>query len=222
MIDIIIITKDEDPHLVRCLASIDNDPLFKIHSINLGDNPRIAETPGSAFNLKLQWCDNPVFTIIDSEDYFLPGALQNLIPFFQHKRFGLIYGASANHNSGKVNDLYQLPLTPEIMYNTNPIRRPVFYNRKVADYLKLFDVQTTFPEFDLNLRMWELFPCICYQTPTIATKTKTNFHPTAIDDLNSIIYESKKRSSKYFYNAGPNLYPDSLLEPLCLPPLSTS
>ena len=93
------------------------------------------------------------------------------------------------------------------------MQAPVFYNRKVVDYLCLFDPNTGFPEFDMCLKIWEKFPVCHLKKPILYAQSKK---PSMMQeyDLDRIIFDSKVRSSKLYMNAGPNQYPQEILNPI--------
>ena len=213
MIDILILDIPNSPTKERAINSIlnqENAPPYKIHTIPYTKNPI---PPGSFYNAILHECTNPVFTILQHTDFYTPDAFSSITDFIKFKRFGLVYASSFNQNNNQVNKVNNLPLIAETIYSTNPMQAPVFYNRKIVDFLLAFDCNTEFPEFDMTLKIWERFPVYHLNMPLIYAKSKVPYI-SHIYELERLVYQSKVRSSKYFYHAGPNLFPDSLLEPI--------
>lgn len=213
MLDILIVSRTSDATLNRCIASIPNDPRIQVNVFDFSDNYKLTNRPGSTFNNILQHSKRKLVTVIDSNDYYLPNVFDDFFKFLENKRFGLIYASSINRNNNKINPYSSLPLTEENVYGINPMRDPIFYNRKMVDYYQGFDSHIAFPEFDLILKIWEKFPVIHCPTPMISTKIKTQQNTS---DLETVIYDSKVRYTKRFYITSPSQYPDSLLEPICL------
>jgi hypothetical protein len=210
MIDVLIITKENDPYLNRCLSSLPSDPRISLHTLYLSNNPTLIETPGSTYNVALQYCNNPIFTIIDSSDYYLSNIFEGFFEFLKYKSFGLIYADSINQRNGKLNPFSLLPNTDENMLGINPVRKPIFYNRKIVDYLLRFDNNSFMPEYDMTLKIWEKFPIVRYPVPMIVTKRTS----VTDEDLDKVIYDHKIRVSKRFMFTGPNQYPFGLLDPI--------
>jgi hypothetical protein len=223
MLDIIILSNPTTNNtLSRTLDSIMSQvdaPPHQIHIVNA--TLKELNRPGHTINQALTDCNNQMFTILDPRDTYLPDMLRNLYYFVQNKRFGLIYASALNANSGQLNPVQNLPLIPDTMYKINPVQSPIFYNRKVVDYLRKFNVDTSFPEYDMSLKIWERFPIFHLNIPLLTTLQRRRPSVEFSQDLDNLIAESKLRYSRYYFNAGPNLFPDNLLEPLCLPPLSS-
>ena len=215
MIDILITDLSDETSLGRCIASIDYTLPVNVKVLTQAENPRLQDTPGSTFNNILQYCKNPIFTIIDSNDYFLPGALEGLLYFLKLKSFGLVYAASIHRTTNQKDPITDLPLIAETVYNVNPMRSPIFYSRKIVDYLNLFDNNTYYPEYDLCLKIWQRFECHYYPTPITNKAFKKLYNPEYILDLEDVIYKAKVRDTKRFYYAYPAMYPNGLLEPIC-------
>jgi hypothetical protein len=215
MIDILITDLSDETSLGNCINSIDSTLPVTIKVLTQAENPRLFDTPGSTFNTILPYCTNPIFTIVNSNDYFLPGALQGLLDFIRYKSFGLIYASYINRTTGKKDPIADLPLEEEIIYNVNPMRSPIFYNRKIVDYLLRFDNNTYYPEYDMCLKIWQRFECHQFKTPLTNKKFQKLFNPEYLQDLETLIYNSKVRGTKEFYYAYPAMYPAGLLDPIC-------
>jgi glycosyltransferase involved in cell wall biosynthesis len=215
LIDILISALSDEASLGNCINSIDSTLPVKIHVLTQAENPRLQDNPGSTFNNILQYCTNPIFTIIDSNDYFLPGALQGLIDFIKYKSFGLLYATSLHRITGSRDEVTDLPLTDETVFNINPMRSPIFYNRKVYDYLQRFDNSTYYPEYDMCLKIWQRFECHYYPTPLTNKAFRILYNSEYLSDLETLVYNAKVRASKNYYYAYPAMYPHGLLDPIC-------
>ena len=138
------------------------------------------------------------------------------VKFVPYKVFGLIYASSLHRRTESLNPYSELPLTQETVYDINPMRPPLFYNRKMVNYLQFFDNNTYYPEYDMSLKIWERFPVIHFSTPTISTGKRQYFNPEHLSDLETVIYNAKVRGTKQFYYAYPAMYPFGLMEPICV------
>ena len=220
MFDIIIQSYPHDPYLDRCLNSLFNQvdpPPFLLHVLETNPNPTLAATPGSIYTTVLAHCNYPIFTILDSRDYYTQDALQQLYTFIKYKIFALIHADAINQNNNKVISLSSLPYTEENMHSVNPIRPPVFYNRKIYDYLLGFDPNLYLPEYDMILKMWEKFPIIRMPIPILYSHSQPQFTEDEEDNLNLILYNAKIRASKMFMTSGVNIYPNVILNPIYPP-----
>ena len=207
MFDLLIVTSSNDPYLERCLASLDTDIEIAVRIVNLERVPN----PGIIFNKTLQTCTNKIFTIIESSDHFLPHAFKTLQEFVPLKSFGLIHADSINQYTGLQNLPSALPLTEDILKTVNPVRKPVFYNRKIVDYLQLFDINSPLPEFDLILKIWERFPVVRFPKALLNVRNQVS---GCQEDVNKVLYDAQIRHTKQFYYAYPSMYPEGLLDPL--------
>ena len=217
MIDIIIQSHLNDPYLSRCLSSISaqvDPPPYSLHVLQVNQNPTLTDRPGSLYNSILGQSSYPIFTILDSCDYYVPTALQQLYSFIKYKIFALIHADSINQFTNKPKPESSLPYTEENMHSVNPVRSPVFYNRRIYDYLLGFDPNLYLAEYDLILKMWEKFPIIRLQQPLLYSHSQSPFTEDEEENLSLILYNAKVRSTKLFMNAGVNIYPQSILQPI--------
>lgn len=214
MIDVLILNTSDQFALDKCINSIDDMLPVNIKVVNLSENPTLQDIPGSIYNKILHDCINPLFTIIDSNDYFLPGSLQALLEFVRHKSFGLLYAASIKRTTSQPDPVTDLPLLEETIYSVNPMRSPIFYNRKIVEYLLRFDHNTYYPEFDMCLKIWQRFEVTYFPTPLTNKAHKNLYNPEYLHDLETLIYNSKVRGTKQFFYAYASMYPDGLLDPV--------
>lgn len=221
MLDILILSDPSVNTMARAINSIMSQvdaPPHKIHVIST--TLKELSRPGFTINNALDYCEYPLFTILDPRDTYLPDTLRSVYYFVKDRRFGLIYASAFNTYSKQPNPVQNLPLIPETMYKTNPIQSPIFYNRKIVDYLRKFKTDTNFPEYDMSLKIWERFPVFHLDIPLLNTLQRRRPSVELSQDLENLVRESKIRYTQYWNHAGPNLFPDNLLEPLCLPALS--
>ena len=213
MIDIIIPLENEHQDCERCIAHIEaqvNPPPYQIHVIPFVDDKL---NLGSKLNVILGECNFPIFTIINPDDFYILDALSSIMRFIKNKSFGLVNAGAMNQINNREIIVSRLPHSIDNIYSVNPIRPPVFYNRKLVDYLLLFDFNTSFPEYDMILKIWERFPVFSLDAPLLYTKLRV---PPPNTDLDTVIYNSRVRGRKMFFTAGVNLYPAGLLDPIVI------
>ena len=220
MLDILIsFTHQSETALYNCLSSIPNIPEVTTKVITLAENPTLEDTPGSTYNNILQYCTNPIFTILNADDFYNPNAIQTLLEFIQYKSFGLVHAASTHRRTNTINPYSCLPITSENILSVNPIRKPIFYNRKVVNWWQYFDTSLQSVEYDMSLKIWERFPIHYLPTPLLNTKSN---NPPDNNDIFLIQYNAAIRHTKQYYYAYPNMYNDDLIKPISSPNQPTS
>lgn len=207
MLDILVTTDKTTTGLVRCLNTIPVRDDLVVHVVPF-QGTTASERRGATYNAVLTSCVQPMFTIINANDYYVEEAFSLLNTIIRNQFFGFMHCASRNALTNKIT--HKFKLADGLAFNY--LDDPVFFNRKIVDYLLMFDPNLRDPIYDMILKIWEQFEVRHSDIPLTYSVHKT-FAP---NDLDLIECAASIRGSKKFYHTGPNdcLYPANLLDPL--------